>query len=159
MPLYKTVWNLATDEALYKGAFMVVGDDAEHAIQRSKDMLGPEGDAAAWRVEGVEGQCYELGRNTIPSNPDPSRPLPSMGKRELFAFELAARANIIADSEETAFKRFGQNVSRRESDGKQCKLLRTVVLERESVDKMSRFEMHEIEKNFHQVRGGGVSPR
>lgn len=159
MPLFKTIWNLATDEALYKGAFIVVADDAEHAIERGKVALGKEGDAANWRVEGCEGQCYELGRNTIPSDTSASKPLPSLGSPELFAFELAARANVVAASEEIAFQRFAQSVRNRESDGKYCKLLKTAILEKESMEGMSAFERNTLAKSFQRVQGGGVSPR
>jgi len=159
MPLFKTIWNLATDEAVYKGAFAVVGDDAMHAIERSKALLGPEGDAANWRVEDVESQCYEIGRNTIPADTSAAKPMPNMGPRELFVFEVAARANIVAATEEVAFSRFGKVVSKRESDGRYCKLLRTAVLDKEEMDHLSGFERHAIEKSFRSVQGGGASPR
>lgn len=159
MPLFKTVWNLPTDEALYKGAFLVVADDAVHAIERSKDALGKEGDAATWKVEVFESNVYEIGRNTIPSDTNPSKPLPSLGNPELFAFELAARANIVAATEEIAFQRFAQSIKKRESDGRYCKLLKTAILEKESMDGMSSFERNTLAKSFQRVQGGGVSPR
>lgn len=159
MPLFKITWKLATSLALYSGEYIVIADDSDHAIDRAKIAIGPEARAAQIGVEEIGTWFVELKRNETLVDADVYAPLPGGSTGELFAFELAARANVIASTEKKAFDRMAQAIRAGQSDGKYCTLFKAAVLEREPIDGMSRRDRHALHTNFIRVSGGGVNPR
>lgn len=160
MPLYKVKWNIATELALFSGEYIAFADDSDHAIDRVKSDIGKEGGAANFSVEEVGDTVFQTRRNEKLVEAEVYSPLPSSSVgRELFAFEVAARANVIASSEKVAFERFANSIKAGEADGKYCTFFRRAVLEREQIYEMSRAERHALSKGFIRVSGGGVNPR
>lgn len=160
MPIFKVSWKLATEIALYSGEYIVVGDDSEHALERAKTAIGPEASASNFSVEELGSTIYELKRRESLVGCEVYSPTPdsAMG-RDLFAFEIAARANVIASTEKVAFERMCSAIKSGGADGKYCTLLKTAVLEREGIYGMSRAERNALNKSFIRVQGGGVNPR
>jgi hypothetical protein len=158
MTLFKVEWRLATTLAVYGGTYIVHGDDDDHAMQIVRCEIGPEGQAANLSVERVGGRTFQIKRSEKLLEAEQYAPTPVSYSRDLYAWEIAARANVVASSEKIAFTRLSKAIQAG-ADGKYCTLLKTAVLEKESMSKMSREERHSLSKSFIRVSGGGVNPR
>ena len=153
--LYRTAWNIVADGTLFKGAFVVLATDDADAILRTKAALGREGNAASVTVKASGEGAIELGRSEYPSDgagesvPHVAAP-PEFNSRERFAFELAARANVIAEDEDQAFRKLAHALQGK--DAMAVKYLRKAVIDSEPYDNLSSYERHLMEKQFRSVR-------
>lgn len=160
MPLHLVEWKLATEAVVFSGKLIVLADDDAHAIERGKSFLGKEGSVANFSVQRVGEKIYEMTRNERVSDYIPSQPVPgeNMGG-PLFAFEIGARANVVASCEKVARTRLANAIKAGKSDGKYCSLLRVAVLDKEQLSRMSEGERNSLSKTFRKIQGGGVNPR
>ncbi len=158
--LFLAEWKLATELVVFGGKLVVNADDSDHAIDRTRDFLGKEGQVANISISEVGSTVYEMSRTEKIGNAEYSAAMPRLGgSGDLFVFELAARANVVASSEKMAWARFAKCARSGKSDGKYCKLFRGAVLEKEPMTQMSAYEKHLLNTQFQRVQGGAVSPR
>lgn len=152
--IFKVAWSIVADGTLFKGAFAVLADDEQHAIERAKSALGREASAANFTLKGAGEYALELGRSEYPCTDTPKMPSVSPSSlgfsSERFVFDVAARANVIAADEDAALKRFGHAISGKTVGS--VKFLNTKVTNPEPVDAMSSFEKHLLEKQYRQIR-------
>jgi len=154
--LVKVAWSIVADGTLFKGAFVVIADDEEHAIERCRSALGREGNAANFTVKATADNCLELGRSEYPSDNSPSSFIPRVAtpssflQRDRFVFDVATRANVIAEDEEQAFRKLGLKLSGK--DVGSVKYVRTAVTDCEPLDSLSTYERHLLEKQFRGIR-------
>lgn len=160
MPLYYVEWKLATEVAVFSGKFVAAADDDAHAIERCKSALGKEGALAAFSVSRAGDVVAEVARHERIVGWEPSAPVPGESAGgQVFAFEIGARANVIASTEKTAMAKFAAAIRNGSADGRGCTLLKVAVLDREAITRMSQTERNALSTSFRKVSGGGVNPR
>jgi hypothetical protein len=155
--LVKIAWAIVADGTLFKGAFVVFCETQEGALEKARAALGQEGNAANFTVKAVsQADCLDIGRSEYPADrskgtniPHVSAP-PEFTSRSRFLFDLAARANVIAEDEESAFRKLGHSLAGKEVFS--VKYLRTTVSSSEPYEALSNYERHLIEKQFRSIR-------
>ena len=155
--LVRVAWSIVADGTLFKGAFVVISDSPEAAIEKARSALGREGSAASFTVKDVSGaDTIDLGRSEYPADGSSGTRIPHVGAqfsfaaRETFVFDLAARANVIAEDEGSAFRKLGHALSGKEVGA--VKYVRTTVSSAEPHESLSRYERHLLEKQFRSIR-------
>lgn len=160
MPLYFVEWKLATEAAVFSGKFVAAADDDAHAIERCKSALGREGSLANFSVSRAGDVVAEVARSEKVADWVSSACIPGEGSStQMYAFEVGARANVIASNEKAAMAKFSHAIRNGVSDGKTCTLLKVAVLDREAISRMSASERNLLSVSFRKVAGGSVSPR
>ena len=155
--LVKVAWAIVADGTLFKGAFAVFSETQEGAVEKARAALGQEGNAATFTVKDMtQTDCLDMGRSEYPADgskgtkiPHVSTP-PEFAARDRFLFDLAARANVIAEDEESAFRKMGHALVGKEVLS--VKYLRTTVSSSEPYEALSNYERHLIEKQFRSIR-------
>ena len=154
--LFRTAWNIVADGTLFKGAFVLLAVDDTDAIERTRAALGREGSAASIVVKSVGAEFIELGRSEYPADGASGTKIPHVSmpfdfaRSQQFAIEIAARANVIAEDEDSAFRKLAHLMLGK--DVGSVKYLRKAVLDSEPYDKLSSFERHLMEKQFRSIR-------
>lgn len=156
--IFKVVWSIVADGTLFKGAYAVLADDETHAIERVREILGREGNAASIYIKDAGTFAIELGRNEYPAEGEKNRSPKHIAEvqnfpgaaPERFVYDVAARANVIAQSEDDARKKFGQKIVGK--DVSSVKFLNLKITDPEPLSEMSSFERHLLEKQYRAVR-------
>lgn len=154
--LFRTAWNIVADGTLFKGSFVLLANGDADAIERTKAALGREGNAAAVVVKASGDECLDLGRSEYPADGSSGTTVPHVSApfefadRQQFAIEVAARANVVAESEDIAFRKLAHALLGKDVGA--VKYLRRAVLDSEPYDGLSGYERHLMEKQFRSIR-------
>lgn len=154
--LHKVNWNIVADGVLFKGSFVVAADDAADAIERARAALGREGGAATFSVKDTATDCLDLGRSEYAADRATEAEVPHInqahhfGTPARFVFDVAARAKVIAETEEDALRKLGHALQGKQPPS--VKYMRTKVEDPEPLGNLSTYERHLLEKQFRAVR-------
>jgi hypothetical protein len=154
--LYRVAWAIVADGTLFKGDYCVIADDEAHAIERTKEAMGQEGNAATFVIKSAAERVLELKRAEYPSDAKGETPAwiaeapkPTFSVAR-FVYDVAARANVIASSEQDAVSKLGHALTGK--DVPAVKFMRTKAVDPEPMDALSNYEKHMLEKQFRSVR-------
>ena len=154
--MVRTAWSIVADGTLFKGAYVLIADNEHEAIEKTKSLLGREGNAATVTIKAIGDDSIELGRSEYPADDAAKFSVPHVkapmefSSRQRFVFDLAARANVIAEDEDAATKKLGHALTGKDVGA--VKFMRTAVTSQEPIDDLSSYERHLIEKQFRSVR-------